>query len=215
MKIKSVIFDLDGLLIDSQCLHYEAACAAFAEKGHVMTKEDWHNFIHGHMEYEEYIKVKNLSLLPKKIHARKREIYNQLIKNRLTLKTGARDLVDLLQGSFDLAVASHSNIDSVKFCIDKFNFTSTFKHVISDQVLSKRKPHPEVFLRAAKLMKVHPEDCLVFEDSLQGLQAAKSAGMKCIICPDDSFPVNKELYRDADKIIDRLDEVDLEMISNL
>lgn len=211
--IKAAIFDLDGLLIDSQHLQYQSVSKAFLEKGHQLTKEDWHHFIHGDMDYKEWIRIHNLSTTEEEVRARKKEIYDELIRTELQLKAGAEYLVNLLHGKFKLAVASHSRIESIELCIDKFNLRPKFEHLISDQAVGKRKPHPEVFLHVARIMNINPKECLVFEDSLMGLRAAKSAGMKCVICPDNFSKLDHSLFVGADKVVNRLDEVDVEMIA--
>lgn len=215
--IKAVIFDLDGLLVDSQHLQYKATNIAFSEKGYPITKEDWyHYWIHEGMHFIKWIEMNRLPLKVEEIRSRKREIYENLIKTELELKPGARNLIDLLYGKFKLVVASSSRIESVELCINKFNLKSKFEDLISDFTLNKPKPHPEVFLHVAKIIKIKPEECLVLEDSLAGLQAAKSAGMKCIICPDNTFfNTSHDLYKKADKIVNSLDEVNLEMINEL
>ncbi|MBM3257329.1 MAG: HAD-IA family hydrolase [Candidatus Liptonbacteria bacterium] len=143
----------------------------------------------------------------------KKEIYDELIKTELQLKVGARELINTVYGKFKLAVASHSRIESIELCINKFNLKSKFEHVVSDQAVGKRKPHPEVFLHVANVMNMEPEKCLVFEDSLMGLKAAKSAGMKCIVCPDSFSNLDHALFDGADRIVSSLYEVDLEMIT--
>ena len=113
-------------------------------------------------------------------------------------------------------MASSSRIESIELCLNKFSLIDKFRHLISDVDMDRGKPHPDVFLYAAKMLDIDPESCLVFEDSLAGLQAAKSAGMKCVICPDSSFENSDlEKYRDADKIVSRLSEVNLDTIKAL
>ncbi|MCR4327968.1 MAG: HAD family phosphatase [Patescibacteria group bacterium] len=211
--IKAIIFDLDGLLIDSQHLQYQSASKAFLEKGNILTKEDWHHFIHGDMDYKKWIELNHILTTAEEVRARKKEIYDRLIKTELQLKAGADNLVHLLHGKFKLAVASHSRIESIEPCINKFDLRYKFEHVISDQAVGKRKPHPEVFLHVARIMNIEPEACLVFEDSLMGVKAAKSAGMKCIVCPDSFSNLDHKLFAGADKIVSSLNDVDLEMIN--
>ncbi|MFC1810647.1 HAD family hydrolase [Patescibacteria group bacterium] len=214
--IKIIIFDLDGLLIDSQPLQYEAFNQAFSEKGYPINEKDWHKeWIHGGMSPKKWVEMHNLSLDSEKIRARKKEIYDRLIKTKLELKPGALSLLRLLEGNYRMAIASSSRIESIELSVDKFDLRPKFEHLISDVDLDKEKPHPEIFLHTAKIMKVEPEYCLVIEDSLAGLQAAKSAGMKCIICPDPYSNKDNKKFVGADVIVDRLDEISLEMIDKM
>lgn len=213
--IKVIIFDLDGLLIDSEPLQYRAVSQAFSEKGFPLTKADWYEWLHKKIGYKGWIELKNLPLVSEEIRARKKEIYDNLIETEMELKLGARELIDLVHGKYRLAIASGSRIESIELCLDKFNLLSKFEHLITDQKNGLPKPHPDVFLHAAKVMNVEPEECLVFEDSLAGLQAAKTAGMKCIVCPDTFIPVDSALYANAAKIVENLGEVTLEDIDIL
>ncbi len=213
--IKVIIFDLDGLLIDSEPLQYRAVSQAFSEKGFPLTEADWYEWLHKKIGYKGWIELNNLPLVPEEIRARKKEIYDNLIETEMELKLGARELIDLVHGKYRLAIASGSRIESIELCLDKFNLLSKFEHLITDQKNGLPKPHPDVFLHAAKVMNVEPEECLVFEDSLAGLQAAKAAGIKCIVCPDTFIPVDRALYANAAKIVENLGEVTLEDIDIL
>jgi len=213
--IEVIIFDLDGLLIDSQHLQYKAVSQTFIEKGYSLTEKNWHRWVHENISFKEWVQLNNLPLEIENLRARKKEIYDELIKKELKLKPGANILINLLEGKYRLAAASSSRIESIELSINKFNLKSKFEHLISDGFLGKKKPNPEVFLHVAKIMEVKPDSCLVFEDSLAGLQAAKSAGMKCIVCPDRFIHLSRKLFANADKIVNTLDEVSLEMIKEL
>lgn len=211
--IKLIIFDLDGLLVDSQPLQYEAYNKVFSQYDQPISKKDWiEHWIHGSGNPKAWIEYRKLDLNYQKIRAEKKIIYDELIKTKMRLKPGAKELVELLFKEFPLVVASSSRIESIELSLNKFNLTDKFKHLISDVEMARGKPHPDVFLYAAKMMNVEPESCLVFEDSLAGLQSAKSAGMKCIICPDSFSSVNVERYNGADKIVSQLSEVSLNTI---
>ncbi len=213
--IEVIIFDLDGLLVDSQPLQYKSIKQTFLENGYTLTKEDWYHWIHNGRGFKEQIVKSGLLLEVENLRARKKEIYDELIKKQLNLKPGASNLIDLLSGKFRLAVASSSRIESIKLSINKFGLEPKFEHLISDENLHKRKPDPEVFLHVAKIMKVKSGSCLVLEDSVAGLQAAKSAGMKCIICPDKFINLDNRFYTNANKIVGTLEEINLETIREI
>ena len=213
---KLIIFDLDGLLIDSQSLQHEAYSRVFSQYDQPISKKDWVDFwIHKSGGPKKWIELRKLNLDHQKIRDEKKVIYDELIQTKMKLKSGARGLVNLLYKEFPLIVASGSRIESIELCLKKFNLANKFKHLISDVEMEKRKPHPDVFLYSAKMMNVEPEDCLVFEDSIAGLQSAKSAGMKCVVCPDNFSNLNIEQYKDADKIVDQLSDVNLDMIKSI
>lgn len=214
--IKLIIFDLDGLLIDSQPLQYKAYNQAFSEKGFPIKEKDWiKDWVHGGMSPQKWIKIYDLPLEAEQIRARKKEIYDNLIETQLVLKHGAESLLKLLKGKFKLAVASSSRIESINLSVDKLAIRQYFEYLFSDIDLGIWKPNPDIFLHTAKKMSVSPEYCLVIEDSLAGLQAAKAAGMKCIICPDQYSKMDKKEFDDADLIVDGLDEISLKTINEL
>jgi len=213
---KLMIFDLDGLLVDSQSLQWESYSKVFSKYDQPISKEDWVKYwIHASGGSKEWIELRNLDLDYKKIRDEKKIIYDELIQTKLKLKPGAKELIDLLYKEFPLVVASGSRIESIELSLGKFNLTDRFKHLISDVEMERGKPHPDVFLYAAKMMSVEPKDCLVFEDSIAGLQSAKSAGMKCVVCPDSFSNLNIKQYKGADRIVNQLSEVNLKVIKSI
>lgn len=216
--IKVIIFDLDGLLIDSQPLQYDAYNQVFSKYGYPITKKEWlDDWIHNSISAKGWIEKKDLPLNHKKIRAEKKEIYNDLILSKMKLKPGAEKLIDLLSDNFPLCIASASMKVSIDIIADKFNFTSRFNKIVSDQEvhIEKSKPFPDVFLHMAEVMKVRPEECLVIEDSIAGLKAAKAAGMKCIVCPDTFSRIPLSDFKGADKIVKSLNNISLSMIDEI
>jgi HAD superfamily hydrolase (TIGR01509 family) len=210
--IKLIIFDLDGLLIDSQPLQYKAYNQVFSKYGFPLTKNDWKEWIQNSYNPKEWIQKNNLPLEEDTIRAEKKKIYDKLIREELKLKPGAENLINKLYGKYKLCIASSSRIESIKLVVNKFNLESKFEKLISDTKMARRKPNPDVFLKAAKIMNIYPEECIVIEDSLAGLKAAKSAKMKCIICPDSFWKTDQSKFKPADKIVKTLNEVNEKMI---
>jgi len=213
--IKVIIFDLDGLLIDSQPLQYKAYNQAFSQNGFPLSPEDWYEWVHKGSSAQIWIQKHNLPLDAEKIRAKKKEIYDKLINDELKLKPGALNLINDLYGKFRLCVASSSRIESIELSVDKFNLKSKFEKLISDTEMVKGKPDPEIFLKTAELMNAKAEECLVIEDSIAGLNAARAAKMTCFICPDSSSDVDLSELENADKIVNRLDEIKYEMITDI
>jgi len=213
--IKIIIFDLDGLLVNSQPLQYKAYNHVFSKYGYPLSKDKWEEWIQNSHHVKDWIKKHNLPLNPEKIRAEKKEIYDQLIASKLNLMSGAKKVVKLLSKKYRLCIASSSRIESIEAVLQKFDLHSKFEKLISDTELEKGKPYPDIFLKAAKLMQVSPEVCLVIEDSSAGVRAAKSAGMKCIICPDPFVKKQCCEYQNADKIVRSLEEITLKTIMEL
>ncbi len=213
---KLIIFDLDGLLIDSQPLQHEAYSKIFSQYDQAISKKDWIKYwIHMSGNAKQWIEFRNLDLDYQKIRTEKKIIYDELIQDKMKLKPGAKELVNLLYKEFPLVVASGSRIESIELCLGKFNLIGKFKHMFSDTEIKRGKPHPDIFLYAAKMMSIEPRDCLVFEDSIAGLQSAKSAGMKCIIYPNNFSNLDTEQYKGVDRIVNQLSEVNLNIIKSI
>lgn len=210
--IKVIIFDLDGLLVDSQPLQYKAYNKVFTDYGYPLSEQDWYQWIHQSLSPKEWIEIHQLPLDLEVIRSEKKEIYDQLIRDELVMKPGAKRAIEQLGSHYRLCVASASQLDSVGQVLDNFNIRWEFEQVVSDKDVERGKPFPDVFLKAAKLMGVHPSECIVIEDSVAGLRATKEAGMKSIICPDSFAKVPIEEYKDADRIVQSLEELSLQMI---
>jgi len=211
--ISVVIFDLDGVLVDSQPLQYQSYNEVFSKYGHQIAKKDWLEWIHHGMDHTQLIKREKLPLDPKVIHNEKMLLYAQLIDSTMVLKSGVKELIDqLVNNQYRLCIASASRIESIEQIVKKFALEASFEYLLSDRDIEFPKPHPHIFLEAARLMGVTPEECVVIEDSLAGLRAAKAAGMRCIICPDPWMDEPLPDYTGADMMVKSLDEVTVEMI---
>jgi len=213
--INVIIFDMDGLLVDSQPLQYQAYNQVFSKYGSPLTLDDWHEWIQNSYSPKQWIQKNKLSLDANIIRSEKKILYDELIRNKLTLKPGARNLINKLFGRFRLSVASASRIESVQLILNKFALESKFEELVSDTEMARGKPHPDIFLKTAEVMLAKVEECLVIEDSIAGLKAAKAAKMKCIICPDTFSTIPLSAFVDADKIVNDLDEIFVEMIENI
>ncbi|MBU0766455.1 HAD family phosphatase [Patescibacteria group bacterium] len=213
--IKLIIFDLDGLLVNSQPLQYETYNQVFSKYGHPITRNDWEEWIQKSFSAKTWIDKHNLKLDSEVIRQEKKKIYDKLIEQKLELMDGAEQLVNLLYGKYPLCVASASRPESIQACLDKFNLTDKFELIVSDVEMERPKPHPDIYLTVAKKMKVNPCDCLVIEDSIACLKSAKSAGMICVVCPDTFSDIKVENYSDADLVVATLNDVSLDTIANL
>ena len=213
--IELVIFDLDGLLVDSQPLQYKAYNRVFSDYGYPISREDWQTMVRQSYSIKRWIEENELPLDPELIRNQKKESYDRFIEEELQLKPGAKEAVELLSEKYRLCIASASRIESIEAVVKKFSLADYFRTFVSDNTVSRGKPFPDVFLEAASQMKTVPEQCIVIEDSVAGLRAAKEAGMLCIICPDSYIDTPLEQYRDADLIVDRLDDISISIIEEL
>lgn len=182
--IKAIIFDMDGVLIDSEPFIREAAIRMFAEHGLTVKAEDFlpftgageDRFIGGVAE------LYNFTLDPEKDKARTYEFYGEIVKGKLDPLPGAREFIAKARSKgLKLAVASAADRVKVNINLNEIGFSEdSFDAVITGSDVIRKKPDPEIFLAAAKRMGVEPSACLVVEDAVNGIKAARAAGMKCM-----------------------------------
>jgi beta-phosphoglucomutase len=179
-----VIFDLDGVLAVSEPLLAEAAIALFAEKGHEMTAADFRPFIG--MGEDRYIGgpagERGIPMDLPKDKARLYEIYDRVIRGRLESLPGAREFVQRCRDrGFAIAVASGADRTKVVANLREIGLPeATFDTVVDGTQVIHKKPAPDIFLEAARRLRLAPADCLVVEDAVSGVAAAKAAEMRCL-----------------------------------
>ncbi len=182
--LRGVIFDLDGVLAISEPLLAEAAIALFGEKGHRMTPEDFRPFIG--MGEDRYIggPAEQLGIpmdLPRD-KARLYEIYDQVIRGRLQALPGAQEFVaECRRRGLAIAVASGADRTKVVANLREIGMPEAmFDTVVDGTQVVRKKPAPDIFLEAAHRLVLAPGECLVVEDAVSGVAAAKAAGMRCL-----------------------------------
>lgn len=182
--IEAVIFDMDGVLVDSEPYICEAAIRMFAEKGLTVYPEDFIPFVGaGENRYIGGVAEKyNFQLDIERDKARTYEIYGEIVAGRLEPLAGVHDFIAKIRDG-GLKTALASSADRVKIDINLREIgiaPETFDAVVSGLDVAKKKPDPEIFLVAAAKMCVDPPKCLVVEDAVNGVAAAKAAGMRCL-----------------------------------
>ncbi|CAG4966020.1 unnamed protein product [Parnassius apollo] len=191
-KVTHVIFDLDGLLIDSEKLYTEAFTNVCAMYGKEFTWELKKNILgfQGHECAEKIIKALNIPTSVEKFMDECRKEYEVVFRN-VQLMPGAQKLVEHLHNKgVPLALATSSGQDSVDLKMQNHkDFLKNFHHLTmgtSDPEVTKGKPDPAIFLVCASKFpdKPSPEDCLVFEDAANGVKAACAANMQVVVVPD-------------------------------
>lgn len=182
--IQAVIFDMDGVLVDSERYICEAAMRMFKERGLVVRAEDFLPFVGaGENRYIGGVAEKyGFPMDIERDKARTYELYAQIVQGRLEPLPGALDFIARARArGLRLAVASSADRVKVDTNLRELGLAeNTFDAVICGTDVVKKKPDPEIFLTAAERLGVEPAGCLVVEDAVNGVAAAKAAGMRCL-----------------------------------
>lgn len=187
-QINTVIFDMDGLLIDSEPLWKESANEVFYNYGFSLSEEEYATTIGMRtMEFIQHWALKyklpeeDVPFLNNKII----ETVVKKIKERGSAMEGAIELVQAFKKfNYKIGVASSSPLQLIEVVVQKLDIENAIDVLTSAEDLEYGKPHPQVFLECAKIMDAQPFECAVFEDSFNGMIAAKAAKMFCIVVPD-------------------------------
>jgi beta-phosphoglucomutase-like phosphatase (HAD superfamily) len=176
---------MDGVIIDSEPLHQECERMIFCKLGIDVTQEQ-HNSLVGATDETIWSGIVEQFKLPvsvPEIIRLKKSLYLALLKNEgnIRIVSHARELISgLVHQNYLLALASSSPMEQIDYILSETGFVRSFQAVVSGDDIQYGKPHPEIFLKAASLIGLKPDSCVVIEDSYNGVTAAKSAGMKCI-----------------------------------
>lgn len=186
--IEAVIFDMDGLLIDSEPFWRQSEMAVFADNGIYLTEDDCRKTTG--MRIDEA--VQDWDNIYTEIALDVDGIVNSIMKKMIDAITkygdampGVFQCIDLFHSlNIPMALASASNFDLINVVVDRLNLKEHLKVIESAENMAYGKPHPEIFIETAKKLGVNPENCLVFEDSLYGVIAGKAARMKVVAVPE-------------------------------
>jgi HAD superfamily hydrolase (TIGR01509 family) len=183
--ITTFIFDLDGLLADTEKLHSRAYQDAFARYGFVLTEEDYaEHWIRKGGSFGEFIASRGWNIDPELVRVTKAELYEELVQSTAEPMPGALSLLSEMAGWKKLALATSSYEDAAYAVLKALQISAYFECIATRSSVEKIKPSPDLFLYVAHVLGEKPESCLVFEDSEKGIVAAWSAGMKCIAIPN-------------------------------
>lgn len=190
--ISAVIFDLDGLLVDSEPLYMRAWQSAASELGFELTDDDYHSLL-GLPEtgYESAVLEQFGDDFPlAAFRDRWKQLWSELIlAGELRAKVGARRLLEALGAArIPVALATSSTRDRTTVALRSANLDSYLRHIFVAEDVENGKPAPDLFLLAASRLGVPPSRCLVLEDSAPGAEAGLSAGMSVILVPDLQEP---------------------------
>ncbi|OUJ71367.1 HAD family hydrolase [Hymenobacter crusticola] len=213
--IRTVIFDMDGVVIDTEPIHHNAFFTHFAELGIQVPAELYATFL-GSSTRNMYQRIKRefgLSDDVELLMNRKRELFNKEFDENQTLDLlpGVRHLIeDLHEHGVQLVLASSASKATIKRVFTRFELYPYFSHLVSGEDFTESKPNPEIFNHAADLAQTPKNECIIIEDSTNGIAAAKAAGIYCIGYASEHSAM-QDLHL-ASQVIKHFDELSAEKI---
>jgi HAD superfamily hydrolase (TIGR01509 family) len=212
--IDAVVFDLDGVIVDSEHVWDEVRQRLAEDRGGRwhdrasrdmmgMSSVEWSRYMHDVIGLEER---------PEEINAEVVRRLEAIYRERLPLIPGAVEAVEALAERWPLGLASSSNRGLIDFVLDVSSLDRFFRATVSSEEVAFGKPAPDVYLEAARRLEAAPEHCAAIEDSEAGIRSAKAAGMRVIAIPNPHFPPAAEAVEAADAVLDSVAELRPEIV---
>ena len=185
MTRAAVVFDLDGVLLDSEALQYKAYSEVLGRFGITVSIEDYAaHWIAAGRGPEYAVRTYGLQMHPDELRALKHSVYHDILRREAVLMPGAVDALHRLQPHFPLALATNSNRRDVSFVVDHFDLRRFFTALVAREDYEHAKPYPDAFVTAAARVGIAPADCVVIEDAYRGIVAARRAGAVVVAIPN-------------------------------
>jgi beta-phosphoglucomutase len=230
--LRTVIFDFDGVITDSEILHFRAFNQVLGQYGIELTKQEYYKTYLGFNDADCYGKLIQQGLLKAEqeqignLIEEKKHIYKELAKTEGKMIEGVRDFLTLLEeNSIPMAICSGSLLTEVEMVLEDTGLRHLFEEIVSGEQVKKGKPDPEGFLltlerlnsnaslaQAGNQNDILPGECIVIEDSHWGLEAAKAAGMHTIAVTNS---YEAEQLGIAEKVVDQLNELSIDDLQQL
>jgi len=212
--VEAVVFDLDGVLLDSEQVWDEVRGRYVRERGGRydsqvqrsmmgMSSPEWSRFLHD---------AAGVADPPDAINA---EVVRRMVERysaELPLVTGAPEAVRRLASRWPLGLASSSNRPLIDAALELASLSSLFHATVSSEEVARGKPAPDVYLEAARRLAVPPGRCAAVEDSHSGIRSAKAAGMRVLAIPNPHYPPGDETLEEADAVLRSLGELSVEAV---
>ena len=213
--IEAVVFDLDGVLLQSEEVWDSVRERYVRERGGRYDEEvqrammgmsapEWSRYLHEEAGVRQDPEDINRAVVERMLEA---------YRSELPLLPGAVEAVRRTAESFPLGLASSSNREIFEAVLDLAGIADCFGATVSSEEVARGKPAPDVYLEAARRLGVEPECCTAVEDSHAGIRSAKSAGMRVVAIPNASYPPDDEALELADAVVGSLDELTVSVLT--
>ena len=214
--IRAIIFDFDGVIVDSERLHFMTEKNLLRKCGAHLNEQTFKQTL-GHSVRDTlslYKDVYNISLSLKELLQQHDKLFLQLVDKYLQLSDGFIELSDILRKhKYPFAIASSGTLEYITHALNKFNLVHLFINKITTIDMVKRgKPAPDLFLHAARELEINPLFCLVIEDAVSGIKAAKAAGMHSLFLNTEKI-IKEQDYNT--RKISSLKNITLELLSEI
>ena len=224
--LRAVIFDFNGIIVDDEPIHFKLFQRVLGEEGIVLTEEDYYArylgfddrgaFMAGFREHSSPLSSEKLQ----KLIERKAVYYQEAIRNHVTVFPGVKNLVADLVQTLPLAVASGALRHEIDTILRTVGLLDHFRAIVAAEDVNQGKPEPEIYLKALAALNarggngnpIEAADCVVIEDSKEGIRGARRAGMKCLAVTN-SHPA--ELLAEATAIVKSLEDVKLNFLQDM
>lgn len=219
MALKAVLFDMDGVIVDTEPLHKQAYFLMF-DKVNIQVSQELYNSYTGQSTLEickDLVAKFNLTIQATELVNYKRAFFKELFfsdDNDLELLTGVLDLIkNYYQNGVTLVLASSASMVTIDNVFNKFDLNKYFKGKISGADLKASKPHPEIFLKAADIAGFDKKECLVIEDSTNGIRAAYDGGIYCVAYKSEHS--KEQDYSLAQKVIANYNDIKYDLVKDV
>jgi HAD superfamily hydrolase (TIGR01509 family) len=207
--IEAIVFDLDGILIDSEHVWDEVRQQLADERGGRWNENASRDMMGmSSLEWSRYMRdVVGLTEEPEEISAEVVRRLEDRYRRELPLIPGAERAVERLAARWPLALASSSNRELIDLVLERSGLGRYFEASVSSEEVARGKPAPDVFLEAARRLGVAPTSCAAVEDSENGILAAKAAGMRTIAIPNPHYPPHEDALAAADVVLASIEKL--------